>query len=169
MFYIREVFSVQEQVSLIETFNEWGQAVDVKSKICSFQEKQIVEDHTNITKTFKDYLAVSFSGSDRRIFVCNGPSGLVQAASSVEEDGDYLNLKFLIANPSCMRSGAGRAVVETLFQECLRQNKKGVVTMSMISSVPFYQKMGFKGLVGFSEEEGGYMRITAEKIQLKKF
>lgn len=166
MFNLMEVNSVLERESLIRTLDVWEQEANFKFNTCPAQEEQIFEDHINVTKTFKQYVDCSSFRSDRKMFTRNDPSGSLQAVVCIEDDGDYLNLKFLIANPSTIRSGLGRSMIKTIFQECIDNNKKGIVTMSMTSSVPFYQKMGFKGLSGFSKEEGGYMRIKTEGIQI---
>ncbi len=163
MFAVRQVHHREEYENLMGTVNEWRQVAKEKATKAVFIQQEILEDAESIAELITQIPYSSVENRVNKIFIYT--TECLQSIAVMEEEGNNLRIKRLLANPSNLFSGAGKILVHHLFQECISQGKEGVNAESMSASLPFYDKMGFKRWKDCSEEEGGEVRITALEIK----
>lgn len=166
MFNVRTVSTMRREDfdRVHKTVSEWEEIANKKMELaCSEEELRVWDDYSMIASTINPSGYNTLRKKERRMFIVEGRA--LEALALVERKESGIKLNTILGNPENPKSGAGRALMQHIFQECLNAKMDGMVVDSVPLAVSFYSKLGFEEVGAFCPKKGCSMRITAKKME----
>ena len=161
---------------VVNILKDWEEIADQKSSQTPLEQEQNIFDDLSFA-SFATTLAPLSTEKEYTYLVCksNNFPETVQALAIIKERPNHLLLDTLLTHPHNVRSsandsepekvsGAGTALIQHIFNRCVKNEINEISLTHLDSSLPFYQKHGFSSLTA------SHLSITQEQIQeqLKK-